>query len=86
MAHQIVEQYRARIRAMDFTARTASEVDQWHENDLEAVANNAIEGIASDDLSDAFFSMLKEEAVPTELAASLLKDFHSTAQLANQVA
>lgn len=86
MAHQIVEQYRARIRAMDFTARPPAEVAQWHENDLEAVANNAIEGIASDDLSDAFFSMLKEEAVPTELAASLLKDFHSTAQLANQVA
>jgi hypothetical protein len=86
MAYQIVEQYRERIRAMDFTSRTPVETAQWHENDLEAVANNEIEGITSDALSDAFFSMLKEEAVPTDLAASLLKDFHSTALLANQVA
>jgi hypothetical protein len=86
MAYQIVEQYRERIRAMDFAARSPAEVAQWHENDLQSVANNEIEGITSDPLSDAFFSMLKEEAVPTYIAASLLKDFHSSAQLAHQVA
>jgi hypothetical protein len=86
MAHKIIEQYRERIRAMDFAARSSAEIQEWRENDMEAVANNEIEGIESDALSDAFFAMLMEEAVPTDVAAGLLKDFHSTTQLAHQAA
>jgi hypothetical protein len=83
MAHQIIEQYREQIKAMNFAARSTAEIEAWRENDIEAVANNEIEGIQGDALSDAFFAMLIEEAVPTDVAASLLKDFHSTAQLAH---
>ncbi len=51
----MVTSWGARHKAMNFAARSPAEIEAWRENDIEAVANNEIEGIQRDALSDAFF-------------------------------
>ena len=71
-----IEQCRAHLRAMNYTRRTTADVEIWRSNDIEARANNMIEGIESDVRSDALFAMLIDEAVPADLAATMIARFH----------
>lgn len=71
-----IEQCRARLRSMNYTRRTPADVEIWRGNDIEARANNQIEGIESDARSDALFAMLIDEAVPADLAATMITCFH----------
>ena len=71
-----IEQCRACLRAMNYTRRTPADVEIWRGNDIEARANNRIEGIVSDVRSDALFAMLIDEAVPADLAATVIACFH----------
>ena len=71
-----IEQCRARLRAMNYTLRTPADVEIWRGNDIEARANNQIEGIESDARSDGLFAMLIDEAVPADLAATMIGRFH----------
>jgi hypothetical protein len=72
-----IEQCRARLRAMDYIRRTPADVEIWRGNDIDARANNQIEGIESDARSDGLFAMLIDEAVPADLAATLIGRFHA---------
>ena len=72
-----IEQCRARLRAMDYIRRTPADVEIWRGNDIDARANNQIEGIESDARSDGIFAMLIDEAVPADLAATLIGRFHA---------
>jgi hypothetical protein len=71
-----IEQCRAHLRAMNYTRRTPADVEIWRGNDIDARANNMIEGIESDTRSDALFAMLINEAVPADLAAMMIGRFH----------
>ena len=71
-----IEQCRARLRAMDYIRRTPADVEIWRGNDIDARANNQIEGIESDTRSDALFAMLIDEAVPVDLAATVIVRLH----------
>ena len=71
-----IEQCRARLRAMNYTLRTPADVEIWRGNDIDARANNQIEGIESDARSDGLFAMLIDEAVPVDLAATVIARFH----------
>jgi hypothetical protein len=71
-----IEQCRARLRAMDYIRRTPADVEIWRGNDIDARANNRIEGIESDTRSDALFAMLIDEAVPVDLAATVIVRLH----------
>ncbi len=71
-----IEQCRARLRAMNYTRRTPADVKIWRGNDIDARANNMIEGIESDARSDALFAMLLDEAVPADLAVTVIACFH----------
>ena len=71
-----IEQCRARLRSMNYTRRTPADVEIWRGNDIDARANNRIEGIESDTRSDTLFAMLIDEAVPVDLAATVIVRFH----------
>lgn len=71
-----IEQCRARLRAMNYTRRTPADVEIWRSNDIEGRANNMMENIESDARSDALFAMLINEAVPADLAATVIACFH----------
>lgn len=67
-----VEAIRTQVRALDFTRGTPAEVAMWREDDADARANLAIEGMALDADEHALFDMLREEAVPPPLATAIL--------------
>ncbi len=67
-----VEAIRAQVRALDFTRGTPAEVALWREDDAEARANLAIEGMDLDLAEHALFDMLREEAVPPPLATAIV--------------
>lgn len=67
-----VDVIRAQVRALDFTRGTPAEVALWREDDADARANLAIEGMALTENDAALFDMLREEAVPPPLATAIL--------------
>ena len=67
-----VEAIRAQVRALDFTCGTPAEVAMWREDDADARANLAIEGMALTEDDDALFDMLRAEAVPPPLATAIV--------------
>jgi hypothetical protein len=67
-----VEAIRAQVRALDFTRGTPAEVAMWREDDAEARANLAIEGMGLETDEHALFDMLREEAVPPPLATAIV--------------
>lgn len=67
-----VEAIRAQVRALDFTRGTPAEAAMWREDDADARANLAIEGMALDVQEQALFDMLREEAVPPPLATAIV--------------
>lgn len=67
-----VEAIRCQVRALDFVRGTAAEIALWREDDADARANLAIEGMALDAGEEALFDMLREEAVPPPLATAIV--------------
>ncbi|AGH52039.1 MULTISPECIES: hypothetical protein [Sphingomonadaceae] len=67
-----VEAIRAQVRALDFTRGTPAEVALWREDDADARANLAIEGMDLDLAEHALFDMLREESVPPPLATAIV--------------
>ncbi len=67
-----VEAIRTQVRALDFTRGTPADAALWREDDADARANLAIEGMALDADEHALFDMLREEAVPPPLATAIL--------------
>lgn len=67
-----VEAIRCQVRALDYVRGTPAEMAMWREDDAEARANLAIEGMALDAQEDALFDMLREEAVPPPLATAIV--------------
>ncbi|MBB6193562.1 hypothetical protein FHS51_003820 [Sphingobium wenxiniae] len=72
-----VEAIRAQVRALDFTRGTPAEVALWREDDADARANLAIEGMDLDLAEHALFDMLREESVPPPLATAIVLNPHS---------
>lgn len=67
-----VEAIRRQVRALDYERGTPAEIALWREDDADARANLAIEGMALDAQEDALFDMLREEAVPPPLATAIV--------------
>lgn len=67
-----VEAVRAQVRALDYVRGTPAEVALWREDDADARANLAIEGMALEAQEDALFDMLRDEAVPPPLATAIV--------------
>ncbi len=67
-----VEAVRAEVRALDYVRGTPAEVALWREDDADARANLAIEGMALEAQEDALFDMLCDEAVPPPLATAIV--------------
>src|SRR3546814_7404573 len=76
-----VDAIRAQVRALDFTRGTPADAAMRREDDADARANLAIEGMALDAGEHALFEMLREEAARTTAtkpvyrsASSLFRD------------
>ncbi|NIJ18318.1 hypothetical protein [Sphingobium vermicomposti] len=67
-----VEAIRAEVRALDYVRGTPAEVALWRDDDADARANLAIEGMALEAQEDALFDMLRDEAVPPPLATAIV--------------
>jgi hypothetical protein len=67
-----VEATRTQVRALNFTRGTPAEVAMWREDDADARAYLAIEGMALDADEHALFDMLRAEAVPPALATKIV--------------
>ncbi len=67
-----VEAIRREVRALKFRRGSLVEVAMWREDDTEARANLAIEGMALSPDDAALFDMLREEAVPPPLATAIV--------------
>src|SRR3546814_10716509 len=57
-----VDAYRAQVRPLDFTRGTPADAAMRREDDADAPANPAVEGMALDAGEHALFDMLREEA------------------------
>jgi hypothetical protein len=71
-----IEAIRAELRQLPYRRWTDEELAEQLNLDLEAKANNAIEGLYADAAEDALFAMLDEERVPNELRAPFLAWFY----------
>lgn len=67
-----IEAIRREVRALPFTRGSSAEAALWREDDEDARANLAIEGMALSADDDALFDMLREEAVPPPLATAIM--------------
>ena len=67
-----IEMLRREVRALDYVCGTPAEAVMWREDDEDARANLAIEGMALTPEDDALFDMLREERVPPPLATAIL--------------
>lgn len=67
-----VEAVRIEIRALNYVRGTPAEAAMWREDDEDARANLAIEGMALGVDDDALFDMLRDEAVPPPLATAII--------------
>ena len=67
-----MEAIRAEVRALDFVRGTPAEAAMWREDDEDARANLAIEGMALETDEHMLFDMLRDEAVPPPLATQIM--------------
>ena len=67
-----IEGVRTQIQAMDFMRGTPAQNRQWREDDEDSRANLAIENMNLTPNEAAFFDMLRDEAVPPDLATQIL--------------
>lgn len=63
---------RCEVRALDYVRGSPAEDTMWREDDEDARANIAIEGMALTPEDDALFDMLRQERVPPPLATAIL--------------
>jgi len=63
---------RNEIRALDFVRGSPTEDAMWREDDEDARANLAIEGMTLTPEDDALFDMMRDERVPPALATAIL--------------
>lgn len=67
-----VETVRAEVRALDYVRGTPEEAADWRRADADARHNNVIEGLEYSPVEDALFDMLRDEAVPPDLATQIV--------------
>lgn len=67
-----IEAVRLEVRALDYVRGTPAEAAMWREDDEDARANLAIEGMPLGADDDALFDMLRTEAVPPPLATAIV--------------
>ncbi|MGR6331165.1 hypothetical protein ACU5AX_19060 [Sphingomonas sp. XXL09] len=67
-----VEAVRIEVCALDYVRGTPAEAAMWREDNADARANLAIEGVALSADDDALFDMLRDEAVPPPLATAIV--------------
>ncbi|PJG44981.1 hypothetical protein CAF53_26240 [Sphingobium sp. LB126] len=67
-----IEAIRAEVRALDYERGSSAEAAMWCEDDADARANLAIDGMALTPDDDALFDMLRDEAVPPPLATAIV--------------
>ena len=67
-----IEAVRLEVRALDYVRGTPAEAAMWREDDEDARANLAIEGMPLGADDDALFDMLRNEAVPPPLATAIV--------------
>lgn len=67
-----VDAIRREVRALDYRRGSTAEATMWREDDEDARANLAIEGMALGDDDTALFDMLRDEAVPPSLATAIV--------------
>ena len=72
---QRLEQIRAELRQMDYRRLTDAELEELFDLDLDAKANNAIEGLYADAAEDAFFQMMNEERAPADVRVRFVVQF-----------
>lgn len=72
---EILEKYRDRIAALDYTPLTDDELAAVRAADRSAVASAAIEGLKRSELGDAFAMLLLEMRVPPDIGAQLVVEF-----------
>ncbi len=71
-----VEAIRAEVRALDYVRGTPVEQQEWRDADADARHNNVIEGLVFSPVEDALFDMLRDEAVPPDLATQIILRLH----------
>lgn len=71
MIHFDIEAIRSEVRAMDFVRGTPEQVARWNEADENARANLAISDMALEPNEAALFKLLRDEAVPPDLAVQI---------------
>ena len=67
-----IEAVRLEVRALDYVRGTPAEAAMWREDDEDARANLAIEGMALSAEDNLLFDMLRDERVPPALATQIL--------------
>jgi len=67
-----LDMLRNEVRALDYVRGSSAEDTVWREDDEDARANLAIEGMALTPEDDALFYMLRDERVPPPLATQIL--------------
>lgn len=72
MIHFDVEAIRAELRALPFVRCTPAEAALWREDDADARANLAIEGMDLTPDEEALFDMMRDEGVPPPLATQIV--------------
>jgi hypothetical protein len=70
-----IENIRMELRHMEYRRLTDTELAELVDLDLDAKANNAIEGLHATAAEDAYFRMMNEERAPTELRARFAAQF-----------
>ena len=63
---------RSEVRALDYVRGSPGEDAMWREDDEDARANLAIEGMALSAEDNLLFDMLRDERVPPALATQIL--------------
>lgn len=72
MSRLNIEAIRAEVRVLDYVRGSSVEAALWREDDADARANLAIEGMALEPDDDALFDMMREEDVPPPLATAIV--------------
>ena len=67
-----LDMLRNEVRALDYVRGSSAENAMWREDDEDARANLAIEGMALSAEDDSLFDMLRDERVPPALATQIL--------------
>ena len=67
-----LDMLRREVRALDYVRGSSDEDAMWREDDEDARANLAIEGMVLTPEDDALFDMMRDEQVPPALATQIL--------------